>query len=80
MKQLLTPGKKNCLELRQVFRIDWMLTNINKVDKEAAVLTREILAVKIILQEHLVEFAKVFIQLIQSLDLADVTTAHMVVI
>ena len=57
-----------------------MLTNINKVDKEAAVLTREILAVKIILQEHLVEFAKVFIQLIQRLDHADVTTAHVVVI
>lgn len=70
------PGVKADL----VFRADWMLTGGDKVNREASVLTQAILAIKSILQEHPVELEKVFVQLVQSLDLIKVPTARAVVI
>lgn len=70
------PGVKADL----VFRADWMLTGVDKVNREASVLTQATLAIKTILQEHPVELEKVFVQLIQSLDLIKVPTARAVVI
>lgn len=70
------PGVKADL----IFRADWMLSGGDKTNREASVLTQAILAIKTILREHPVELEKVFVQLIQSLDLIKVPTARAVVI
>ncbi|GLJ04692.1 hypothetical protein SUGI_0001410 [Cryptomeria japonica] len=68
------------IKAAHLFRADFMLTDGDKDDSEASVLTQTILAIKTILQQNPDELEKVFVPLIRSLDLINVPTARAIII